>query len=245
MNSVNHQIRLAARPSSLPETSDWEITTEPVPAPGPGEFVVAISYLSIDPVMRRLIDAAYREPVAIGTVMEVGAVGRGTASELRGDRLLAATGQCLRVEGIGLETVGVQTGPHGIPVDEHLRAAERLWAIGDVNGIWPLTHVGEYEGNVVTANITGHPRPANYEAVPRVTYTDPQAPAVGTLDAAYSGTALVLKVSKTATYTHAFAQSSGFLTLLSDGEQPTGAYTPGAEPASGCSRRRWPSAPAS
>ncbi len=92
MNSVNHQIRLAARPSGLPETSDGEITTEPVPAPGPGEFVVAISYLCIDPVMGRLIDAAYREPVAIDTVMEVGAVGCGTASELRGDRLLAATG---------------------------------------------------------------------------------------------------------------------------------------------------------
>jgi NADPH-dependent curcumin reductase CurA len=81
MDSVNHQIRLAARPSGLPEPSDWELTTEPVHAPGPGEFVVAISYLSIDPVMRRLIDAAYREPVAIGAVMEAGAVGRVTASE--------------------------------------------------------------------------------------------------------------------------------------------------------------------
>ena len=81
MNSVNHQIRLAARPSGLPTPSDWELTTEPVPAPGPGEFVVAISYLSIDPVMRRLIDAAYREPVAIGAVMEAGAVGRVTASQ--------------------------------------------------------------------------------------------------------------------------------------------------------------------
>ncbi len=59
--------------------------------------------------------------------------------ELRGDRLLVATGRRPRVEGIGLETAGVEAGPHGIPVDEHLRASERLWAIGDVNGIWPLT----------------------------------------------------------------------------------------------------------
>ncbi len=93
--------------------------------------------------------------------------------ELRGDRLLVATGRRPRVEGIGLETVGVEADPHGIPVDEHLRAGERLWAIGDVTGIWPLTHVGEYEGDVVAANILGEPRPANYEAVPRVTYTDP------------------------------------------------------------------------
>jgi len=152
-----------------------------------------------------------------------------SGSEVRGDRLLVATGRRPRVDGIGLETVGVQAGPHGIPVDDHLRAGERLWAIGDVNGIWPLTHVGEYEGDVVAANIAGQPRPANYEAVPRVTYTDPQAAAVGALDAAYRGTALVSEVPKTATYTHAYAQSNGFLTLLSDGERLTGGYALGPE----------------
>ncbi|HYB16859.1 MAG TPA: NAD(P)/FAD-dependent oxidoreductase [Streptosporangiaceae bacterium] len=149
--------------------------------------------------------------------------------DLRGDRLLVATGRRPRVDGIGLETVGVQADPHGIRVDDHLRAGERLWAIGDVNGIWPLTHVGEYEGDVVAANITGQARPANYEAVPRVTYTDPQAAAVGALDAQYSGTALVSQVPKAATYSHAYAQSNGFLTLLSDGQRLTGAYALGPE----------------
>jgi dihydrolipoamide dehydrogenase len=150
-------------------------------------------------------------------------------TDLRGDHLLVATGRRPRVEGIGLETVGVQAGRHGIPVDDHLRAGERLWAIGDVNGIWPLTHVGEYEGDVVAANIAGDARPANYEAVPRVTYTDPQAAAVGAAEAAYSGTAPVSEVPKTATYTHAYAESNGFLTLLSDGERLTGAYALGPE----------------
>ena len=103
--------------------------------------------------------------------------------ELRGDRLLVATGRRPRVDGIGLETVGIEADPHGIRVDEYLRAGERLWAIGDVTGIWPLTHVGEYEGDVVAANISGEARPANYEAVPRVTYTDPQAAAVGAVEA--------------------------------------------------------------
>ncbi len=103
-------------------------------------------------------------------------------TEVRGDRLLVATGRRPRVEGIGLETVGVEANPHGIPVDDHLRAGERLWAIGDVTGIWPLTHVGEYEGDVVAENIAGDGRPANYEAVPRVTYTDPQAAAVGAVE---------------------------------------------------------------
>ena len=140
-----------------------------------------------------------------------------------------ATGRRPRVEGIGLETVGVEADPRGIRVDEHLRAGERLWAIGDVNGIWPLTHVGEYEGDVVAANILGDARPANYEAVPRVTYTDPQAAAVGAVDAEYTATALVSEVPKTATYTHAYAESNGFLTLLSDGERLTGAYALGPE----------------
>jgi dihydrolipoamide dehydrogenase len=149
--------------------------------------------------------------------------------ELRGDRLLVATGRRPRVAGIGLETVGVEANPHGIAVDEYMRAGERLWAIGDVTGIWPLTHVGEYEGDVVAANITGEARPANYEAVPRVTYTDPQAAAVGAAEARYSGTAPVSEVPKTATYTHAYAKSNGFLTLLSDGERLTGAYALGPE----------------
>jgi dihydrolipoamide dehydrogenase len=149
--------------------------------------------------------------------------------ELRGDRLLVATGRRPRVEGIGLETVGVEANPRGIQVDEYLRAGERLWAIGDVNGIWPLTHVGEYEGDVVAANIAGEVHPANYEAVPRVTYTDPQAAAVGAPSAAYSATARVAEVPKTATYTHAYAESNGFLTLLSDGQRLTGAYALGPE----------------
>jgi pyruvate/2-oxoglutarate dehydrogenase complex dihydrolipoamide dehydrogenase (E3) component len=150
-------------------------------------------------------------------------------ADLRGDRLLVATGRRPRVAGIGLETVGVEANPHGIRVDEYLRAGERLWAIGDVNGIWPLTHVGEYEGDVVAANISGEAHPANYEAVPRVTYTDPQAAAVGAPEAPYSGTARLSDVPKTATYTHAYAESNGFLTLLSDGKRLTGGYALGPE----------------
>ena len=150
-------------------------------------------------------------------------------TDVRGDRLLVATGRRPRVDGIGLDTVGVEPGPHGIRVDEQLRAGERLWAIGDVNGIWPLTHVGEYEGDVVAANIAGEAHPANYEAVPRVTYTDPQAAAVGAIEAQYTATAPVSELPKTATYTHAYAESDGFLTLLSDGQRLTGAYALGPE----------------
>jgi pyruvate/2-oxoglutarate dehydrogenase complex dihydrolipoamide dehydrogenase (E3) component len=106
---------------------------------------------------------------------------------------------------------------------------ERLWAIGDVTGIWPLTHVGKYQGRVVAANILGDAREANYDAVPRVTYTDPQAAAVGASEARFSDSAPVSEVAKTATYTRAYAESNGFLTLLSDGERLTGAYALGPE----------------
>ena len=149
--------------------------------------------------------------------------------ELRGDRLLVATGRRPRVEGIGLETVGIEDAGRGITVDAQLRAGERLWAIGDVTGIWPLTHVGKYQGRVVAANILGEPREANYDAVPRVTYTDPQAAAVGAAEAAFNATARVAEVAKTATYTRAYAESNGFLTVLSDGERLTGAYALGPE----------------
>src|SRR5215208_215241 len=87
--------------------------------------------------------------------------------ELRGDRLLVATGRRPRVDGIGLETVGIEADPGGIAVDAQLRAGEGLWAIGDVTGIWPLTHVGKYQGDVVADNILGNPREAHYAAVPR------------------------------------------------------------------------------
>jgi len=176
----------------------------------------------IELVLGMQATAARRE--GEGYVLELG-----DGTEQRGDKLVVATGRRPRVQGIGLETVGVEADPRGIQVDEYLRAGERLWAIGDVTGIWPLTHVGEYEGDIVAANIAGDVHPANYEAVPRVTYTDPQAGAVGATEAAYSATAPLSEVPKTATYTHAYAQSNGFLTLLSDGERLTGAYALGPE----------------
>jgi pyruvate/2-oxoglutarate dehydrogenase complex dihydrolipoamide dehydrogenase (E3) component len=148
--------------------------------------------------------------------------------ELRGDHILVATGRRPRLPD-GLETVGATAGPHGIDVDAHLRAGERLWAVGDVTGVRLLTHVGKYQGEIVAANILGEPREAHYEAIPDVIYTDPQAASVGATQARFSGTALLSEVAKTATYTHEYASSNGFLTLLSDGDHLTGASALGPE----------------
>jgi dihydrolipoamide dehydrogenase len=149
--------------------------------------------------------------------------------ELRGDHLLLATGRRPRTSGIGLETVGVTAAESGVPVDAHLQVADRLWAVGDVTGVRLLTHVGKYQGEVVASNILGEPREAHYEAIPDVVYTDPEAAAVGATEAAFSATVPVSDVAKTATYTRNYAESNGFLALLSDGERLTGAHALGPE----------------
>ena len=150
-------------------------------------------------------------------------------NRLSGDRLLVATGRRPRIENLGLETVGVEVNGHGVPVESRLRVAERLWSVGDITGIWQLTHVGKYQGEVVASNILGEPREANYDAVPRVVFTDPQAAAVAATSDRFSGTARLSQLPKTETYTRAYAESKGFLILLSDGQRLTGTYALGLE----------------
>jgi pyruvate/2-oxoglutarate dehydrogenase complex dihydrolipoamide dehydrogenase (E3) component len=144
---------------------------------------------------------------------------------LRGDKLLVATGRRPRVGDIGLETVGIEQ----LTVDARMRAGDGLWAIGDVTGIWPLTYVGKYQGRVAAANILGGTREADYSAVPRAVFSDPQAAAVGAADGAYTGTVQLSAVARTATYTRGYDTEPGFLTLVSDGERLTGAYALGPE----------------
>ena len=130
---------------------------------------------------------------------------------------------------VSASTASASTPTPTASIDDHLRAGEGLWAIGDVTGVRLITHVGKYQGEVVAANILGEPRPANYEAVPNVVYTDPQAGSVGAATDRFSATAPLSEVAKTATYTRAYTQSKGFLTLVSDGQRLTGAYALGPE----------------
>jgi pyruvate/2-oxoglutarate dehydrogenase complex dihydrolipoamide dehydrogenase (E3) component len=148
---------------------------------------------------------------------------------LRGDRLLVATGRRARVHDIGLDTVGIEPGRGGIEVDARMNAGEGLWAIGDATGIWPLTYVGKYQGRIAAANILGQPREANYDAVPRVVFSDPQAASVGEAEGSLMATARLADVPRTAAYTRAYDQKPGFMTLVSDGERLTGAYAVGPE----------------
>jgi pyruvate/2-oxoglutarate dehydrogenase complex dihydrolipoamide dehydrogenase (E3) component len=150
-------------------------------------------------------------------------------TELAGERLLVATGRRPRVKDMGLENVGIESGPHGIAVDARMNAGDGIWAIGDVTGIWPLTYVGKYHGRIAAANILGDRREADYSAVPRVIFTHPQAAAVGEAEGPAIATVCLSAVPKTATYLRGWDEHPGFLTLISDGEVLTGAYGLGPE----------------
>jgi NADPH-dependent curcumin reductase CurA len=117
MSPTNHQVRLAARPSGLPQPSDWNFTEEPVPAPGDGEFVVAISLISLDPAMRGWMNAgaSYIDPVEIGDVMRAGAVGRVTASEHPG----FAVGDHVYSD-FGVQEYALSSGKGAIKIDPSL-----------------------------------------------------------------------------------------------------------------------------
>jgi dihydrolipoamide dehydrogenase len=96
-----------------------------------------------------------------------------------GDVVVMAVGRRPRTADLGLDTVGVEPERRGIPVDERCRAAGGVWAIGDVTGIAAFTHVAKYQGRIAAMDILGHPAKADYRAVPRVTFTDPEVAAVG------------------------------------------------------------------
>ncbi|MBA3489528.1 MAG: NAD(P)/FAD-dependent oxidoreductase [Longispora sp.] len=99
---------------------------------------------------------------------------------LTAERLLVATGRKANLFDIGLETVGLSPDARSIDVDDRMRAADGLWAVGDITGKGVFTHVAMYQAAVAIADILGRVEPrADYRAVPRVTFTDPEIGAVG------------------------------------------------------------------
>ncbi|MFL5840384.1 MAG: dihydrolipoyl dehydrogenase family protein, partial [Thermoleophilaceae bacterium] len=206
---------------TLVEGMDRVLVREPAPlGDGLGQVLAAEG---IELVLGMHATAAGRDGQDYVVTMEDG-------SELRGDKLLVATGRRPRVD-VGLDTLGVHPDLRGIPVDERMavEGAENVWAIGDCNGVWPLTYVGKYQGRVAAANILGGDARARYDAVPRVVFTDPQAASVGEPDGTLTATISLAEVPRTSTYTRAWDSGPDFVTLISDGERLTGAYALGPE----------------
>ncbi|MCA1587015.1 MAG: NAD(P)/FAD-dependent oxidoreductase, partial [Acidobacteria bacterium] len=138
---------------------------------------------------------------------------------LAAERLLVATGRKPNVHDLGFEQLGLTISKRGIEVDEGLRAAENVWAIGDVTGIALFTHVGKYQARIAAQSIAGGDARADYRAVPAVAFTDPQIASVGTFD----GEGLVSstwKVSSTArASTYERPKRPGFLKVFADPER--------------------------
>ena len=102
-----------------------------------------------------------------------------SGGELDAERLLVATGRRPNVAELGLEELGLELTERGVSVDERLRAADGVYAIGDVAGVALLTHVGKYQARVAAANIAGRETVADYRAIPSAVFTDPQVASVG------------------------------------------------------------------
>jgi pyruvate/2-oxoglutarate dehydrogenase complex dihydrolipoamide dehydrogenase (E3) component len=106
------------------------------------------------------------------------------ADPLTGVALLVATGRRPDLLAIGATRIGVSQDARTLPVDEHMRVADGVWAVGDVTGHGAFTHVSMYQAGIAVADILGKPHaPADYRAVPRVTFTDPEVGSVGLTEA--------------------------------------------------------------
>lgn len=184
----------------------------------------------LDPEASDALTAAFEEE---GIQVRLSTVG---LDGLRAERTLVATGRRPNVDGLGLEQAGVETTPQGIVVDERLRAAENVYAIGDCTGIQLLTHVGKYQARVAADNIAGRERAADYRAVPGVIFTDPQIAQVGRTegDGLVFGRWNVEKTSRSSTYER--PKRHGFLKLAADPERRVlvGAVAVGPEAGEWC-----------
>jgi pyruvate/2-oxoglutarate dehydrogenase complex dihydrolipoamide dehydrogenase (E3) component len=99
---------------------------------------------------------------------------------VEGHRLVVAVGRKARTDDLGLDTVGIEATDQGtLTVDARCRAGDGVWAVGDVTGVAQFTHVAAYQAGLAVADMLGAPREADYRAVPRVVFSDPEVAAVG------------------------------------------------------------------
>src|SRR6185437_16164445 len=142
-----------------------------------------------------------------------------------GDRLLVATGRRPDLAALGVATVGLDDTARSIPVDGRLRVAPGLWAIGDVTGQGAFTHVSMYQARIAVADILGRePATADYRALPRVTFTDPEVGAVGLTEAQARQRGLTVRIGHTnlAESTRGWihkAGNAGFIKLVEDADR--------------------------
>lgn len=139
-----------------------------------------------------------------------------------GAQLLVATGRGSDLSGLGVAALGVDESAPAVPVDESLRVADGVWAVGDLTGKGDFTHVATYQARIAVADILGRPHePADYKALPRVTFTDPEIGAVGLTpaearDQGFDVRVGATQVSSTARGWIHKAGNDGFIELVED-----------------------------
>jgi pyruvate/2-oxoglutarate dehydrogenase complex dihydrolipoamide dehydrogenase (E3) component len=160
-------------------------------------------------------------------------------TELTAEALLVATGRTVNLRRLGVATVGLDDSAKAIPTDERMRAAEGIWAIGDVAGHGAFTHMSVYEAGIVIADILGREHhPAEYHAVPRVTFTDPEVGAAGITEAQAREQELAVRTgmsqlpSSARGWIHK-AGNDGFIKLVEDTERGVLVGATSAGPAGG------------
>ncbi|MDQ6804494.1 MAG: NAD(P)/FAD-dependent oxidoreductase [Actinomycetota bacterium] len=159
-----------------------------------------------DPRVGELIAAARREEgieIHLGAeIQSVSADGGyreldlGDGGRIRTRELIVASGRSPRVSDLGLETVGIHPYGDGIKIDERCRAGDQVWAIGDVTGVMPFTHVAKYQARIACADVAGESVAADYSAVPRVVFSDPEVAAVGMTETQASAQELDVAVGR-------------------------------------------------
>lgn len=150
----------------------------------------------------------------------------GDGRSLEAERLLVATGRRLNLPELNLEAAGLDPKARSIEVDELLRVREGISAVGDITGKGAFTHMAVYQGRIVAADILGHPHsPADYSAVPRVTFTDPEVASVGmseqqARDAGLKVNTGMAKTSSSARgWIHGPGAEHGFAKLIADDDR--------------------------
>lgn len=158
---------------------------------------------------------------------------------LRAERLLVATGRSADLAALGVDAAGLDPSAQSVRTDGQMRAGEGLWAIGDLTGHGSFTHVSMYQAEIAVRDILGRPGPdADYRALPRVTFTDPEIAAVGLTerqarDQRLRGrTSLLPIASSTRGWIHG-PGNEGFIKLVEDADRGVLIGATSAGPAGG------------
>ncbi|CRK61469.1 PF00070 family, FAD-dependent NAD(P)-disulphide oxidoreductase [Alloactinosynnema sp. L-07] len=152
--------------------------------------------------------------------------------------VLVAAGRRTDLAALGVGAVGLDESARGIEVDGHMRAADGVWAIGDVTGKGAFTHMSLYQAEIAVADILGEPREADYRAVPRVTFTDPEIGSVGLSESAARAAGLAVRTggAKIAESSRGWIHkvgNEGFVKLVMDADRDILVGATAAGPAGG------------